>query len=520
MDELDKNIPEDFWRKTFDEAAETPPPRVWDSIERRLDESSGPKILPLWRFGQASSWPILWGTGIAAALALLLVGWWIIDAPSANQPTTQLQSSRQTDRVAFNETDPTRSPSHKSSSQSPGGLATVDGPSANVPPSFVDPKRNLSTQRSAETEGFVAQTMARSGQRTYWLRRSPALSPTETSDHPARAMSQRFSTPFTPVERTLLAERLPGQLEAMTFQEIRGKSFRLRSPGPIQRIVWARPAELPMESILAKGKRKTKELWASVSAMPGSFNPMVSLRSAPMPTASYNSVTALTNSNQPTVNSRASFSVAYQASAGIQLNERWSVESGIGYLAGRSTVEAPVQGAVSNFAQLTNTNRDAASNAYVNALRSSVSTNMAYSASPATSNGGITYDLIAGNYVNQAQQALTNDYQYVQVPVQVGYQLRPRKKVSLAVLGGLLTNIFVRNTVGSDVVVKAKDGIYKPVSLAASMGARVRYRPSGRWSASMAGLYQPSLSSGTEADSQVQSRPTTTGMSFGVDYHF
>ena len=362
--------------------------------------------------------------------------------------------------------------------------------------------------------------MARSSQHAYWLRRSPASSPTETSDHPARAMSQRFSTSFTSVERTLLAERLPGQMEAMTFQEIRGKFLRLRSPGPIQRIVWARPAELPMESILAKGKRKTKELWASVSAMPGSFNPMVSLRSAPMPTASYNSVTALTSSNQPTVNSRASFSVAYQASAGIQLNERWSVESGVGYLAGRSTVEAPVQAAVSNFAQLTNTNRDAGNNAYVNALRSSVSTNMAYSASPATSNAGPTYDLIAGNYVNQAQQALTNDYQYVQVPVQVGYQLRPRKKVSLAVLGGLLTNIFVRNTVGSDVVVKAKDGIYKPVSLAASMGARVRYRPSGRWSASMAGLYQPSLSSGTEADSQVQSRPTTTGMSFGVDYHF
>ena len=48
MDELEKNLPDDFWRKAFEEAAETPPPRVWNTIERRLDESDGPKVLPLW----------------------------------------------------------------------------------------------------------------------------------------------------------------------------------------------------------------------------------------------------------------------------------------------------------------------------------------------------------------------------------------------------------------------------------------------------------------------------------------
>ena len=57
-------------------------------------------------------------------------------------------------------------------------------------------------------------------------------------------------------------------------------------------------------------------------------------------------------------------------------------------------------------------------------------------------------------------------------------------------------------------------------SLAATMGARFRYQPTGQWSASLAGSYQPSLGPVTQASSQVQSRPTTAGMTFGVDYHF
>ena len=522
MDELEKNIPDDFWRKTFDQAAETPPPRVWASIERQLDESKSPRIIPLWGFGQASSRPLLWGTGIAAALALLLVGWWAIDRSSVNQPVAQSRSASQPADIALNKTGQTHSSAQKSVSQPQQRRSAADELSADELPFLAGQRGHSSTHQAARTEPFMAQLLTRTHP-TYSVHRSgPAFKVSAdqvTTDEPALPANSLVTT--SPVGRIFTAELLPGRAEAMAFQELKGRPLRLRSPGLIQRIVWSRPADQPSETALTKGKRKAKELWASVSAMPGAFNPMVALRSAPMPTASYNSAAAFVNSNQPTINSRANFSVAYQASAGVQLSERWSVESGVGYLSGRSTVETPVQSAVSNFVQVANTNRDAGSSVYVNALRNSASNNMAY-ASPATTAGPTTADsyLITGNYTNQARQTLTNDYEYVQVPVQVGYQLRPRKKVSLAVLGGLLTNVFVRNTVGSDVVVKAKDGIYKPVALAATMGARVRYRPSGRWSASMAGLYQPSLSSGTEADSQVQSHPTSTGMSFGLDYHF
>jgi hypothetical protein len=127
---------------------------------------------------------------------------------------------------------------------------------------------------------------------------------------------------------------------------------------------------------------------------------------------------------------------------------------------------------------------------------------------------------VQNTYSLQTRQSLTNDYQFVQVPVQVGYQLRPRKRLGLALVGGFLSNIFVRNTVGNELIITNKDGVYRPVSWAATLGARVRYRPSRQWSASLAGVYQPSLGFGTRPQSAVQSQPTSTGMSFGINYHF
>ena len=315
--------------------------------------------------------------------------------------------------------------------------------------------------------------------------------------------------------------------QALSFELLNTSALRLRGPGSIQRIVWLSPAE-PTESVAVRPSGKKREVWASVSLMPGAFNPSVAVRSAqPSFTKANTNTLNNTNPTQPSVNSRANFSMAYQAGAGVQLNEHWSVESGVGYLAGRSTVESPVQTSVANF-QSTGIAPSAYSgqnsNLYVDALRS-----RAFNPSAAADNsiagfsGAMDYSRYStqnNSYNPQTRQSLSNDYQFVQVPVQVSYQLRPRKRLGLALLGGFLSNIFVRNTVGNELVISAKDGVYRPVSWAATMGARFRYRPSRQWSASLAGVYQPSLGLSTRPESAVQSRPTLTGLSFGIDYHF
>jgi hypothetical protein len=229
--------------------------------------------------------------------------------------------------------------------------------------------------------------------------------------------------------------------------------------------------------------------------------------------------TSITNGayQAQSVTSRANFSIAYQFSAGMLLNKRWSIETGVGFLAGRSTVDTPTQ-LSANAIVATNDIRATTGNLYVDALRNSSANGRKGTSLDQANFANNGYVQLA--YSDKTRQMLTNDYQFVQVPVQVGYQLRPKKRLNLAVLGGIISNIFVRNTVDNEIIVTTKDDIYRPVSFAAIVGARFRYQPSAQWSASLAGIYQPSIGLVTLAHSQVQSQPTTAGMTLGVDYHF
>ncbi|MCK8491972.1 hypothetical protein M0L20_08935 [Spirosoma sp. RP8] len=528
MDELEKNIPDDFWRKAFDEASEAPPPRVWDAIEHRLDESNNPKILPLWGAGLLASKSFTWGAGIAAALALLLVGWWLTGTQSTNS-----QIAHQPKAVPYeqhltapdNQQSLSATESDEKPSVAPEAVAIAGkqpkhsastGSLANKPstePSVTITEDQLLTQRmSYRVKEHLpeAEPMLRSQAMPTGSARAVAISSTENRAFAATVNRAAVATAIVHDETDAL---YASQIEQLAF-----RPMRLRSLDEIHRIVWFRPAELSAEPDVVKPKHESKEVWASVSMMPSSFNPSVAIRSA-QPAM----FTASANANQPSINSRANFSVAYQAGAGVQLTERWSVESGVGYLAGHSTVQSPNQVGMSMVSDLLqSTNRNAtAGNLYVNAVRNSAN-NVAADVMNSAPVGNYS-SVSASNfqaYDARHQQDIANNYEYVQVPVQIGYQLRPRKRLSMALLGGLLTNIFVRNTIGDELVITGKDGVYRPLALAATMGARFRYRPSRRWSASLAGMYQPSLGVGTRSESQVESSPTSAGMSFGLDYHF
>ncbi len=538
MDELEKNLPDDFWRKAFEEAAETPPPRVWNTIERRLDESDGPKVLPLWGTGLVSSRPLMWATGLAAAVALLLVGWWAIHTQPATQPVAhqsvvQKSSAGNADRVVASRPAPSinaTTATTRSAGQTENSPSTKSIPAGKSLPTEGDlvASAHRQVQPRLETSADVmAQPTMKGTENTRIVpqpnvsSRSSSLAASSVQESGAQSRMAAVAYASVPdVETSAFSKNV-----AVAYEQLRGKPMRLRKLPAIQRIVWVRPADIGTEPAVAKIKTKTRDMWASVSMMPGAFDPSVAVRSVqPSVSNSFNNTaTALSNTSgqSSSVNSRANFSVAFQAGAGVQVTDRWSVESGVGYLSGRSTVETPSQQPLASIQMDIIANRNTGGNntLYTDALRNSIQTGKA--AASGVQNSYTTSATMG--YRSQAyssQQSLTNDYQFVQVPVQVGYQLRTRKRLSMAVLGGLLTNIFVRNTVGNELVVTAKDGVYRPVSLAAIMGARFRYRPSNRWSASLAGVYQPSLESATKSDAQVESRPTSAGMSFGVDYHF
>ncbi|NEU65285.1 outer membrane beta-barrel protein [Spirosoma agri] len=538
MDEIDKNIPDDFWRKAFDEASEAPPPRVWKAIEHRLDESNGTKIIPLWTAGLLASKPLTWGVGLAAALALLLVGWWTIGSQSrqpSHQQLAQQEASKQTTQHASSKpVDGGGVASIETNKPESEALASVDKKTANsaeqpVPAPTIHPEEHAVARLSnrlpkPSVDQLVARIASQStanNEQHSTVQRLVRSTANAAMSHQASVFIQPSNssatvafTTMTPVADVNRSES--DQLRRNSIEQLDLRPMRLRSPGKIQRIVWFRPTELSVEPEATKSRHESRQVWASVSMMPSSFNPAVSLRST--------QTAAFANSartSQPSINSRSNFSVAYQAGAGVQLSDHWSVESGIGYLAARSTVESPSQVASGAFVSLAADQASTSGNLYVNAVRSSlITSNMAYSNTPKASYDNVATATNYQAYNSPYQQELSNNFEYVQVPLQLGYQIRPRKRLSMAVLGGLLTNIFVRNTIGDDLVVTGKDGVYRPVSWAATMGARFRYRPSRRWSASLAGMYQPTLGETTQPTSQVHSSPTSTGMSFGLDYHF
>jgi hypothetical protein len=533
MNEFEQN-PDEFWRSVFDDAAETPPPRVWDAIERRLDEPDETLVVPLWSTGFLAKRSVSWGLGVAATLALLLVGWWVSTPSDVRTPVASRQTKSgianppSSDAVAMRQSVDKRS-SISSKQQQRNNTSVSDGLSGQANPSAT---RLSTVTDQSKTSGQLAQrTRFGSTQSTIAKPSGNGLADAQVNDQvtayePSKPTSsviglvQSAARSFSADPSTERAGEY-SQLVSST-EKLSPRPMKIAGARQIHRIVWMRPHEIAQAPVLAESKRSSHEYWVSLNVMPSAFNPAVSVQAAqPILASAYGF--NITNVNQPAVKSQTQLSMAYQANAGLQLNDHWSVESGVGYLAGRATIDSPANPYPASMLSLASATPGMAANTlYTDVLRQSVQRNtntaLADQASGNWARSSTFNSLYA--YDPQTRQTLTNDYQFVQVPLQVGYQLRPRKRLGLALLGGFITNIFLRNTVEDQLVIKPEDGVYQPLTLAAAMGARFRYRSSQRWSASLAGMYQPTIGSATKAGSSVQSHPTSTGMSFGVDYHF
>ncbi len=534
------------WQRLFDEAAETPPPRVWDAIERDLEREKDDRVIivPFW--GRSSTWA--WGA--AAAVALLLLGWWSGQTPVVN-PGNQAASMA----TKLPKASPTR-PLEPFTQQEATRPELVKVNTKTTDDGKTNPASDLapSTQVLASRSAIHDQQNKRTTMAARQTKETLVVGQTTPSEQSAN-LSKQFSN--SPTQPPTVASNQPGQnaVFGRTNQELKsdnllpGKALEqaiatapelaMMDSRPVQlptlygtqRIVWFRPTEtssVPTDTEVQKAK---SEHWASVSVMPSSFNPGVGLQQA---SATYGNAFAQNSSaaysKNPSLKSRADLSVAYQLSSGIQLSNRWSIETGLGYLEGRSTVNSPVQTIVSALApngRLSNLYADALNNSRVSADLGSNTATPPVGGGPMTGSGGPTgsYDatksLLNVNVYDVARpQQLSNDYTFVQVPVQLGYQIRPRKRLGFTVLGGLLTNLFVRNTVNNQLSITNTDMVYRPITLSASTGLRFRYRPTRRWSASMAGIFQQALQRGTRVGADLTTRPQTMGVSVGLDYHF
>ncbi|WP_234736295.1 outer membrane protein [Tellurirhabdus bombi] len=525
------------WRNAFQDADDTPPSGLWDAIERRLDEEeSKTVVIPFW----TSYRPFLYGA--AAAVALLLVGWWAFNSakhPGMEQPVAIQQPAQSNQPEAFSSAVPnTSSTPEKINDPNADHMARpLDRIAATEPTRNA---RNLSRTRNEAnraqelapdvlqkvtkalpaTDNALAYQQAAS-EKAASARRVKAqqglTSSTENVAVQART-DQDLNSSTTPpsstdAEKKLVSEALADNkaLASASYELLESKQFSLKTMRGVNRIIWYRAPDLVIEPESPK-KSSKKDYWTAIAYMPMSFNPATSVRTnglAPLYSASQ-TFSANRAVQSPELQNHAQWSTSLQLNTGMKLSKHWSVETGVNYLQGRSVAQ-------SNAVVFTALSTSSPNNLLENALRNSASP--AYSDKSNFAPSSLTNDPIFAAATSDEKASVQNNYRFLQIPLQAGFNINPDAKLSYSVLGGALANVFLQNTVGS-YEITSDDNIYRPVILSGTAGLRVNYRPTNHWSGSLTGSFQRALQSGTRPEAQVQTRPQAMGVGFGLNYHF
>ena len=548
MNQSEKPKFEQEWQQAFESAAETPPPAIWDAIEKRLDGEEAIVVPLLW-------WknPKVWYAAAAVA-ALLLVSWPILQLADKQSTKQSAQLANQTPSPS-NPASPTNGTSSESSTlyapdiQSPGVVshanermatteASRNAPSVSPSSALTESSERIPIEASRQPDLTIAQNPVAVGDRS--ISESTGLSLLTGESKNTRVVST--TEPRLPEQReaflnsapTIIAitqttRKIPTGADASGDLErvITGSStVPLRTPAltqsiaalsPVDDLTWLgvylrKPAVrsdlavLETDAIARPKRSRVREFWAGLGLMPAAFNPRMNVTSAPAAFANANAGRqSLSNANQ------AQLSYAVQAQAGKQLSKHWSVETGVSYLQGNSTFESG--GYV----------LDAVTSQSANVLEDALYSNSGYNNYAAAPSLTTNFDKSAGLYID-FEQRTSNDYRYVQLPVQAGYTLNPDGKLNYTMLGGVVANLFLQNEIknkaGYVFANTADDGLYRALNWSAATGVRVNYRLGDHWNASLTGSYQKAIASILKGDSVLDSRPQLYGMSWGVRYVF
>ena len=190
---------------------------------------------------------------------------------------------------------------------------------------------------------------------------------------------------------------------------------------------------------------------------------------------------------------------------GYKVAKKWNIESGVRYLRGNSTLQSNTYA----FQQ----------NGYVNTFFAD------YLLQNSSNNLTATQNL-TNTVVADASQ-FNNRYEYLMIPMQVGYEIGLSKKFGLNFLAGISTDIFLQNTIASDntfvqekSTINGINNIYKPLNISGLGGVRASYLISQHWQANIGSSYQHSLFSGINSSTALQMRLRMLGVNYGLNYRF
>ncbi|MCF0071688.1 outer membrane beta-barrel protein [Dyadobacter sp. CY261] len=515
MDPSNINGFEDQWRRALQEASETPPPAVWASIEAHLDKGQE-KVVPLW-------WqsPKMWYAAASIA-ALLLVGgglWYSgvkdekVQVAANTKPVQKSSSEGQeliTERSKVNE--------DQNVDQLASAPQSKIEPAKAGEPNLENSKIGISGTGKVDIAArYNATVSAQKPLNSFSKAKEPVLETTNlaTADIPQNVLTKdginevavetNISNPLT---SGIASSKIAGNSNAAAaVNENQPISAQLLASLPYsdldiyvqKRIVFFRPEIRIEEPVKAS---KPKEYYAGIGVMPASFNPDVQLKEAPMAF----SAQSVSQRRSVTGSSEARASYAVQTQGGVRLSKHWSVETGISYLRGNSAYEGG--------GYVLNAYNSAAANVLENAL----------AGLPAAANADKAANFTNGALYIDVAKKVSNNYQYLQLPVQAGFTLNADKKFSYSLLGGIMANFFLANELESasgDIIrTTASDEIYRGMNWAATTGLRLNYKLSSNWGANLTGSYQKAVSSGFKSNQSLDSHPYLYGVSWSVRYSF
>lgn len=503
MDPSNINNFEEQWRKALKEASETPPPSVWESIEARLDGEQE-KVVPLWWHS-----PKMWYAA-ASIVALLLVGGGLWYSDISEDKVQVVVSTKPSQGSEAKSVDPAQVNAAENGGEQVAS-AVEQGKSA-----VTD---NVQTQGSRKNEiagtagtGLAALDKSNERNKSSLAQSGKGIPPLENVEVEKPVVSDEsvIAAKTGVTGQTVIAAKTAaditenGNIAATAVQ--RSASADMLASLPYseldvyvqKRHVFFRPEIKTEEPVKVK---KPKEYYAGIGVMPASFNPDVQLKEAP--TAFLAQSVSQKRATSGSSEARASYAV--QTQGGVRLSKHWSVETGLSYLRGNSSYEGG--------GYMLNAYNSAAANVLEDALASN---SPSFADKSSNFNNGALYIDVA--------KKVSNNYQYLQLPVQAGFTLNPDKKFSYSVLGGMMANFFLVNELESatgDIIrTTAGDDIYRGTNWAATTGLRLNYKLSSNWAANLTGSYQKAVSSSFRSNQSLDSHPYLYGVSWSVRYSF
>ena len=492
MDPSNINNFEEQWRKAFQEAAETPPPAVWAGIEARLDREQE-KVVPLW-WQSPKMWYAgggLWFSGATEDKGQVAVNTKPVQEAETKSVTPPEEQTNAAGAVK------------KQDEQAKEQIASVTKQSKTAETNEEPARSGLRGRIAGTTNTGIAaidqeNVRKKGGQPVLnnGFAAAASIPGNPASEHRDVVTSQ------TPADVTANTAVAAVQTQSASAELLASLPYSDLDVYVQKRHVFFRP-EIRIEEPVAP--KKPKEYYAGIGVMPASFNPDVQLKEAPMAF----SAQSVSQRRATSGSSEARASYAVQTQGGVRISKHWSVETGVSYLRGNSAYEGG--------GYVLNAYNNLSSNVLENALAGLPSSaNSPASDKAAGFNNGALY-------IDVAKKA-SNNYQYLQLPVQAGFTLNPDKKFSYSVLGGMMANFFLVNELESasgDIIrTTASDDIYRGMNWAATTGLRLNYKLSSNWGANLTGSYQRAVSSGFKSNQSLDSHPYLYGVSWSVRYSF